>query len=123
MSSISQVAREIAILTSAQLSARVTEAGLCVDAADDTWFPMEPTTDHGRAEYEAYARKACAGCPVRSECLILALRTEARPAIEPHGIWGGTAPWVRKRMLRNSRRRAVEAMRRAEAEAVRQVSA
>jgi hypothetical protein len=64
---------------------------------------MEPTGANGRAAYEAVARGACSGCEVRGECLLLALRTEAKPKVTAHGIWGGYAPWERDRMRRRAR--------------------
>lgn len=44
----------------------------------------------------AEAKKVCSMCPVRPECLEAALRNE-----EPHGIWGGTSPRERERILVN----------------------
>lgn len=97
----------IATLTSSELSARIDTSGTCSGTADDAWHPEDdPTTEEGRAEYEAIARALCRDCPVKAECLILALRTEARSGVESHGIWGGTAPWERKRMIRRTKRRA-----------------
>jgi hypothetical protein len=108
MSSIPYGTPEIHALSSGQLSARMAVAGRCVDSGDDAWFPMEPTTDHGRAAYEAVARDACLGCEVRGECLILALRTEAKRSVQAHGIWGGYAPWERDRMRRRVREAGAE---------------
>jgi WhiB family redox-sensing transcriptional regulator len=117
MASISHFPREIASLTLAQVSAIVTEFGVCSGTGDDRWYPdVEPTGERDRAEYEATARKVCADCPVRAECLDLALRTESRHGVRPHGIWGGTAPWERERMLRSIRRRACQAARAAESQ-------
>ena len=42
-----------------------------------------------------YARQLCAECPVQAVCLEYAL--DAR---EPFGVWGGTTPGERRRMLR-----------------------
>jgi hypothetical protein len=114
MTSISHFPPETASLTSPQLSAIVSEFGQCSGANDDRWYPdVEPADERGRAEYESYARKVCAGCLVRSECLDLALRVKSRYGVRAHGIWGGTAPWRRERMLRNSRRRAAHRRTRA----------
>ena len=100
-------------LTMAELTARVDARGMCTGTANDAWHPEDdPTTDEGRADYEATARGLCRGCPVQDECLILALRTEARRGVESHGIWGGTAPWERKRMLRRIKVRQRRATRR-----------
>lgn len=104
--SIPYVTSEIDRLSSAQLSARVAVAGRCADSGDDRWFPTEPTSEAGRTAYEAEARDACSGCEVRGECLLLALRTESKRAVQAHGIWGGFAPWERDRMRR--RRAGIE---------------
>jgi hypothetical protein len=101
--SIPYVTPEIDALSSGQLSHRMAIAGRCSDAGDDSWFPMEPTGANGRAAYEAVARDACSGCEVRGECLLLALRTENKRAVQAHGIWGGFAPWERDRMRRRLR--------------------
>lgn len=108
MGSIPQISKEIAALTMSQLTGIVNSSGLCSGTPDDDrWHPdVEPKTDHGRAEYEANARKACVGCPAKAACLLLALRTESRPKVKSHGVWGGTAPWERERMLRRIKRRA-----------------
>ena len=42
-----------------------------------------------------YSRELCAVCPVRQECLAVAI---ADPLID--GLWGGTTPVERKRMRR-----------------------
>lgn len=41
------------------------------------------------------AKRICAGCPVRQECLDWALETQ-----EPHGVFGGVDEGDRRRMLR-----------------------
>lgn len=90
------------------LVARVGAAGDCSDTATDAWFPTEPHEDYpaARARYERQARELCGGCPVRAECLELALRDEAQRGVKRHGIWGGTAPWERQRLHRARVRRA-----------------
>lgn len=45
----------------------------------------------------AYAKKLCAGCPIRVQCLEYAVEAE-----EPYGVWGGLTAKERKR-LRGSR--------------------
>jgi WhiB family redox-sensing transcriptional regulator len=47
------------------------------------------------------AKEVCAACPVREECL-----QDAMAAKEAYGVWGGTTPRDRRRMLRRSRRSA-----------------
>jgi hypothetical protein len=90
-------------MSSPVLMHRAGAAGKCSDSNDDTWFPPEPEpgADEGeRFAYEDYAREACHGCPVTSECRELAVRIESRPGTEPHGIAGGLAPWQRETMIR-----------------------
>jgi WhiB family redox-sensing transcriptional regulator len=59
------------------------------------FFP--PTTGERRDERElreARAKRICAECPVRSECLDYALSIR-----EPHGIWGGLNESERSTLL------------------------
>jgi hypothetical protein len=77
------------------------------DANPEDWFPHEPQAERPveRAAYEQAARELCAGCPLAVECLETELLIASRGG-GTHGIFGGTAPWQRKVMLRNERRRA-----------------
>ena len=89
----------VAALDSSVLSIRVRTAGLCTTGDAAKWFPY----GMGRRQSKrsaAYARAACLGCTVREECLELALRAEAEPSNDVHGVFGGTAPWEREAMLR-----------------------
>lgn len=52
----------------------------------------------GRGESLAEARKVCAGCSVREECLAYALDN-----CEKHGVWAGTSEKQRRRMRRERR--------------------
>jgi len=62
----------------------------------------------GPAERQiARAKKICAGCAVRSECLEFALSHD-----QVYGIWGGTTPEDRQRERRRKRRAAAAARRR-----------
>lgn len=58
----------------------------CLSIEDpDIFFP---NGERGRAlEQMERARELCANCPVRAECLALALGCDER-----HGMWGGTTP-------------------------------
>jgi hypothetical protein len=85
-------------MKTAVLSHRVRAAGLCSDAADDRCYPSIP--GQARHRLAEYARARCLGCTVIEECLELALRIEAQKKDSSYGIWGGTAPWERKAMLR-----------------------
>lgn len=60
-----------------------TADALCTQVDPDVFFPETP-------EKPDLARKVCAACTVREECLEFALRTRPR-----HGIWAGTT--VRQR--------------------------
>lgn len=79
----------------------------CHGADTDTWFPPEPQAErpNERANYVRDARKLCQGCPLIAECLQRELGVAVRTG-STHGIFGGTAPWERKSMLRNAQRRA-----------------
>jgi WhiB family redox-sensing transcriptional regulator len=57
---------------------------------------MSGETTTARQTREAAAKRICADCPVRRECLEYALRVR-----EPFGIWGG---------LNESERRAIGAV-------------
>jgi WhiB family redox-sensing transcriptional regulator len=78
-----------------------TEAA-CLSADPDLFFPISTT---GPAEKQiARAKRICAGCAVRRECLEFALAHD-----QMYGIWGGTTPDDRRRDRRRRRRRAAVA--------------
>jgi hypothetical protein len=54
-----------------------TEQALCTKADPEIFFP--PKGDAGK-----HAKRICAQCPVRAECLDYAIAAD-----EKHGIWGG----------------------------------
>lgn len=54
----------------------------------ELWFPSWPKPN----EY-GQARRICARCPVRKECLELALKTDNR-----YGMFGGLTPGQRKKL-------------------------
>jgi WhiB family redox-sensing transcriptional regulator len=109
------VGDDVTALTSDVLRHRVA-LGDCSCLGTDEWFPPEPDARHTRSRgaYEERARALCADCPVKAECLELALRAEGRPYGTPHGIFGGMAPWERQNLLRSRRRRAYSARVRTE---------
>jgi WhiB family transcriptional regulator, redox-sensing transcriptional regulator len=79
------------------------EAGACVDADPDLFFPISQA---GLAlDQIERAKLVCAGCPVRIPCLRFAVEMK-----ETHGIWGGTTPDERRRELRR-RSRAQQRLR------------
>ena len=63
-----------------------TEDALCAQVGGDLWFP-----DQG--EPTAAAKRICALCPVRKECLEYSLQHEI-----PKGIWGGLSALERQRL-------------------------
>jgi WhiB family redox-sensing transcriptional regulator len=66
--------------------------GLCVGLSPALFYPG--AGDKGRRDAAA-ARKICAGCPVRMECLAFALSNG-----EEFGIWGGATERERRFMRR-----------------------
>ena len=65
----------------------------CRGQGFDAWF----STDEVGEETDA-ARRVCAGCPVRTECLDYALDCSIR-----HGLWGGLSPSERAALNRRRR--------------------
>jgi WhiB family transcriptional regulator, redox-sensing transcriptional regulator len=63
---------------------------LCAQVATEAFFPLSGGQDAHRA------KKVCAECPVRIDCLTYALQNDIR-----QGIWGGTSPNERRRMARS----------------------
>lgn len=62
--------------------------GNCVDKPPSLFFPSDGVGVE-------VARKVCADCPVKSECLEYALEHRI-----DHGVWGGTSERERRRLLR-----------------------
>ncbi|HEY1823986.1 MAG TPA: WhiB family transcriptional regulator [Trebonia sp.] len=73
-------------------------AACCLTADPDLFFPVAVGT--AAIKQITQARRVCAGCPVRQQCLDFAMRTR-----EPAGIWGGTTPEERVKELRARNRR------------------
>ena len=74
-------------------------AGACLSADPDLFFPISSA---GPAQRQiARAKKICAGCSVRRECLEFALSNN-----QIYGIWGGTTADDRQRERRRKRRAA-----------------
>lgn len=61
---------------------------LCAQTDPDAFVAV----DRGRLEYRE-ARKVCAVCPVRVECLRFAVETR-----EPDGMYGGLSPAERRKL-------------------------
>lgn len=68
-------------------------AGACLTADPDLFFPIAVGTV--ASNQIARAQRICAACAVKQQCLDFAMRTR-----EPTGIWGGTTPEERIRVLR-----------------------
>ena len=62
------------------------EQASCATVGGDAWFPDvgDPAAD---------AKRVCAGCPVRVECLDYALAHG-----EQHGVWGGKSDYERRKI-------------------------
>ena len=73
-------------------------AGACRTADPDLFFPV--AVGGSASSQVNRALRICGGCPVRQACLDFAMRTR-----EPAGIWGGTTPEERIRVLRARHRR------------------
>jgi WhiB family transcriptional regulator, redox-sensing transcriptional regulator len=79
-----------------------TDRAACLGSSPELFFPVGMV---GPAlEQVAAAKRVCAGCPVRADCLEWALRSG-----DAHGILGGTTPEER-RYLRADRARRAPAM-------------
>jgi WhiB family redox-sensing transcriptional regulator len=59
----------------------------CAEIGGDDWFPEPGDTEWHRA------KRICAGCEIRVECLAWALATR-----EQYGVWAGTTPRQRRRI-------------------------
>jgi WhiB family transcriptional regulator, redox-sensing transcriptional regulator len=80
-------------------------AAACLSADPDLFFPISTT---GPAEKQiARAKRICAGCAVRLQCLEFALTHD-----QVYGIWGGTTQEDRRRDRRRRRRAAAAAQKR-----------
>ncbi|MFE6738656.1 WhiB family transcriptional regulator [Streptomyces tubercidicus] len=78
-------------LSSERLSAEEwTESAMCAQTDPERFYPELGGT-------AAAARKVCAQCVVRAECLDYALRNN-----ELYGVWGGLTRQERRRMQRSS---------------------
>ncbi len=64
--------------------------GSCLRLPTELFYDYEKTADRKVPEE---AKKACAGCPVKSECLIYALEWP-----ELYGYWAGTTAGERRRI-------------------------
>lgn len=72
-------------------------AAACAEADPEAWFPQK---GGGSVESTARAKAICRGCEVLDDCLIWALDNA-----EAFGVWGGTTPSERRRLLARERGR------------------
>ena len=70
------------------------ESGACATADPELFFPI--ATGGVAVRQAEQARRICAGCRVRRQCLQFAIDFG-----EAHGIWGGTTPEERQRVRLN----------------------
>lgn len=85
-------AERLSALLSAVAAATWMRQAACRSVDPELFFP-------GRGESTREAKAACAGCPVRVECLDYAIANGER-----HGIWGGLSPRERRRARRQHMR-------------------
>ncbi|MEV0700024.1 WhiB family transcriptional regulator [Saccharopolyspora sp. NPDC050389] len=78
---------------------RVRSHGRCTTStSQDAWFPEPARGADGLARQRGQAVEACAGCPVRTECLVIALSHEADEGVS-WGIWGGVCARDRREAI------------------------
>jgi WhiB family redox-sensing transcriptional regulator len=84
--------------------------GRCANSglSPDDWYPVSTTATAAKRE-AAKAIAVCGGCPVRDECLELALRNWN---VGRHGVWGGTMPAEREEIRAGRLRQLVRTMAR-----------
>ena len=81
---------------------RWAERALCAQADPDAWFP-----DRNQHELTQLAKRICARCAVRAQCLDYALSGADTWGGIAAGIWGGTTPHERDQL--RQQRKAVAA--------------
>ena len=72
----------------------------CNGSQAELFYPPAPPAREGRDERlarERAAKRVCAGCPVRTQCLDYAIA-----ASERHGVWGGLTELERRRLTRRA---------------------
>lgn len=74
----------------------------CAETYPDMFFPDEPKGGMIQVrvtyEYENSAKKVCAECPYRAECLLFAMKNP-----ELAGIWGGLTELERFKLSKGQR--------------------
>lgn len=64
---------------------------LCAQIGGDFWFPDKDGTGEPGQNHARQAKKICAACPVRNQCLAYAIDHDER-----YGIWGGLSERERR---------------------------
>jgi WhiB family transcriptional regulator, redox-sensing transcriptional regulator len=87
---------DLALMSTVIQDAGWREQAACVPYPAVLFFGLDDSESPGeRRERETRAKRICATCSVRGECLDYALRTR-----EAYGIWGGLTELERKAKLR-----------------------
>lgn len=71
------------------------EDSACVGHQPEWWFPDDRSNG---SEETRMAKAICGGCPVRTQCLDYALRTE--PGFTRFGIFGGLTADARRKLAK-----------------------
>jgi len=87
----SQLARFRALVSAWRDADRFVGA-ICTQVGAEFWFPEQG--HHGREE--RLARQLCRSCPVRRQCLLVALDSEDK--ITEYGVWAGYTARALRRM-------------------------
>ncbi|WP_256413781.1 WhiB family transcriptional regulator [Saccharopolyspora sp. ASAGF58] len=75
--------------------------GRCVDGIQGEWFPEPARGVDSLSRQRRQAKWACADCPVRTGCLVVALAYEIDEG-ESWGIWGGVCARDRRQAIRHA---------------------
>lgn len=77
--------------------------GRCNEVGTEMFFPEKGMSSNSKTIRSLL--RVCAECPVKDECLEAALAFEGdAPRDMRHGIWGGTTPGQRHRMVKGPRK-------------------
>lgn len=86
--------RQTALAAALDCSGDWRDRALCAETDPELFFP-----ETGQSTVPA--KRVCAACEVRAECL-----QDALDRRENHGVWGGLSPQERRRLRRPGHRRA-----------------
>lgn len=88
-----------AVPPKAHTPARWRDARACTDTDPDLFFPEDPASTPVGKQQRAEAKRVCQPCPVRAQCLALAMAERHND-----GVWGGLDEAERRRLRRRKRR-------------------